>query len=88
MLFFYRLQQIGIISHWRSSIEGATNDYMRPYFQKLQKTTSEPKKISLQNLGGAFWLLLGGHFVAYVVFVAENLLAYRKIYNILEDQNH
>lgn len=44
---------------------------MRPYFMRDEKSTVEPKKISLQNLIGAFWLLLGGHLIALAVLISE-----------------
>lgn len=80
----YRLQETGVISHWRSTIEGANNNYMRPYFKKLEKATAEPKKILLENLSGAFWLLLAGHLIATTVLIAENFLIYcKKVNNVV-----
>lgn len=75
---FYRLQQFGILSHWKSSIEGAGNNYMRPYFAKGDNVAGEPKKISFQNLSSLFWLLGGGVVLASVVFTIEIIQSYLK----------
>lgn len=76
--FICRLQEFGIITHWGSSIQGAKNNYMRPYFTQSDRNKERPKKISIQNLSGAFWLLLIALVLATVVFLIENFIIYWK----------
>lgn len=46
---------------------------MRPYFKRHENAKAEPRKISLTNLGGAFWLILGGYSIAVTLFIVEKL---------------
>lgn len=78
---FYRLQESGVISYWKSRIVDTSNNFMRPYFKKMVKAEAEPKKISLQDLIAVFWLLLVGHGLASTVLIAENFYIYRKKLN-------
>lgn len=71
---FSRLQENGIISHWGLSMDGANSKFMRPYFTNFGTATEGPKKISIQNLSGAFWLLLIGLGVAAIALIYENLV--------------
>lgn len=51
---------------------------MRPYFTQLDRVKEAPKKISFQNLSGAFWLLLIGLGIATMVLAIENFIIYWK----------
>lgn len=77
----FRLQESGIILHWGLSMEASNSKYMRPYFKIVGTVTNRPKKISVQNLGGAFWLLLIGLGAAAIALIYENLIHLRKFCN-------
>lgn len=49
---------------------------MRPYFQRSDRVKHKPKKLSFQNLSGAFLLLLVGLCVALFVHISERILFY------------
>lgn len=48
---------------------------MKPYFLNDGKITQGPTKLTVTTLTGAFYLLLGGLSMAFVLFMIECLLA-------------
>lgn len=75
-----------MISYWGSAIEGTNNKYMKPYFTDFGAMKQEPKKLSIENLSGAFILLYIGLGVAFLSYTTEKVLFNRNCHLISIDK--
>jgi hypothetical protein len=67
-----RLIETGIVQYWKKSILYRSVDpFMTGLFEKTEKNNIGPEMLRMENVQGAFLLLVAGDVICILVFIAE-----------------
>lgn len=71
------MSESGLIKHWKQ-IHWPKNEKCKGTLQVQMRTHSEPKKLSLRDLQGSFFIWSIGSLSALMIFIVELLRYYIK----------
>lgn len=78
--FFYRLHESGILHQWHQHIEFHYGKNFRTYKHATNSVNlKEIQSLVLDNIVSAFYFLLAGLFISFLVFIIEICMKYKKI---------